>query len=466
MAIPKLFKAVHTLDKYEWSSFGKFLLMQLREESDNYRLYKVLRKHNNNLLDRGKSETLRLLAFPNMVPKTYSNMLSRVFLLFEKWFAIEMLSKRQYLLELSLVENYNKRGLFKLANIKFHKLEKSILSSDITHPKHARILFELYATMYYSYNPQRKDEKIFSGAIELYLKSHQQQTLTLILEAENKKRLGSGEDIENIINKLETQLTEVHTTFINELLSSTLELFRQNNSDSLNRVKQALESERLSETSDLFLIISFYLRFHVHRMYQNGILSDRSLYIDVYRLNITAIDKNPHQTLSEVNLANAVGSLAAFSSYTVIENLIIEWAPKVKSKNPESFIEYCKCINVFRHEKYENLSSRLTKLKLDEIEIMFSIQAMLLISYFMTDEDDLLNSGITNIKKQLKRNENKVSQVLYKSMSNFLAAMTLILKAKYHKSIDVDLKKYDILYFRSWFEKKIDDEGRFIHRPF
>ena len=108
MAVPKLFEATHTLTEDEWSSFGKYLLMHVRKDSDNFKLIQALRKSSKKLKEQGLSENIRSKHFSQMNAKTFSNLNSRVFLLFEDWFSIEMMMKSSpYLKTLLLNKGYN-----------------------------------------------------------------------------------------------------------------------------------------------------------------------------------------------------------------------------------------------------------------------------------------------------------------------------------------------------------------------
>ena len=171
MASPKLFTALNILSKDEWSSLRKYILVHTRPESNNVRCFSLLLEHKKLLLDKDFEESLRLKHFSQISSKSFSNILSKLFQLFEDWFAIQSFKDEPYYKELTLIKHYNQRGLFHLADKISDKLENQILKSDQLDLHHHEILSKIYHNQYYSSNPiKRKNKNLLSECIDLYTK--------------------------------------------------------------------------------------------------------------------------------------------------------------------------------------------------------------------------------------------------------------------------------------------------------
>ena len=112
----KLINSLSTLSSKEWSSFRKFLLMNTRDDSDNFKIFKFiqLRKDGMDVLEN--LDTLRMKYFPKFTGKGFSNVMSRLQLWLEEWMVIEEMRSIKYEKELLLVKATNRRGLYDQAD--------------------------------------------------------------------------------------------------------------------------------------------------------------------------------------------------------------------------------------------------------------------------------------------------------------------------------------------------------------
>jgi len=455
MALPKLFEATHTLSKDEWSAFGKYLLMHVRKDSDNYKLFKVLQKSETKLIEEGYADKIRTKHFPQMNPKTFSNLISRVFGWFEEWFSAELMKSDSYLKELLLNKGYNRRGLFKLANKKFNQLERRIHDNDIIDEFQQRVLFDLYNQTYYSNNPVRKDKDLFKKSTKAFINATTQQALALQLGIKNKIRLSLGDELsDEHATILKSMSTSGEDRELNQLLTEAINSF-QGDEDCILRFSRLLKDSSVSRSTDLYLILTHHLKVNAIRLYNEGGITDISLITDAIRANFDANDLNPNYKLTQITMVNAVDNISIFDSYEETDKVIERWIPKVDTEDPESLKKYCKSINKFKHDRYDELPRTLAGIKYNRLDIKLNGQAMLMIALYVAGEEELLHSQIQNQKKQLKRIENKIPQILVERIQNFLNILKLLMKSKYDKSIYIDLADHTPVLYRSWVEKQI-----------
>jgi len=85
----KLINILKQLKPLEWNALRKYLLMYTRQESDNYRLYELLRQYITKI--NCNEDVLRIHSkyFDQMTSKSFTNMLSRVTVWTEDWIVHE-----------------------------------------------------------------------------------------------------------------------------------------------------------------------------------------------------------------------------------------------------------------------------------------------------------------------------------------------------------------------------------------
>ncbi len=458
MATPKLLEAVYTLTTDEWSSFGKYLLTKTRPNSDHHLLFKVLLKNKAALLEDGKSDKIRVKHFTAMTSKTYSNLLSRLFLYFEEWFSINMYLSSNYEKELLLIKGYNQKGLFKLANNVARNLVQRINSATYKSLDQQTVLKQLHTLQYFSNNPIKKTEghEIFCSGINAFLSSTEEQALFLLLELENRTAL-NHQDLSQARSNLEGLIQSKHSE-LSQTMTLCLEALRDPSLDHIINLKTRLNTSTILPSSDLYLALTIYLRKALNKVLNKNICVEAKEVLEIYQLTLSAMSANPHQKLLPVSLINAVAGLSLHTTYEETETLIQEWVPRTFTKYPESLSNYCNASNLFIHNRYDEAIDYLIGLEFDNINIKASSQAMLIIAHYMNDAEDLALTMAANFKKQLSRNKSKLYRADYLGLYNFTKVLPLIYKSKYDKSIIIDLKDYERLAFRNWVVKQIEKE--------
>ena len=456
MIRPKLFDTVSTLTDDEWSSFGKYLQLHTRKTSDNFKAYKSLWRHRKEILDEGMADHLKRKYFESMSPKAYSNMLSRVFLWFEEWFAIEQFQNEKFEKKLLLVKGYNQRGLFKQANSIASQLEKEIKERDQLRLDHNMTLSRLYSLQYFSSNPikQSKDSTLYHDCLNAFSKYISEQSSFYLLESINRNNQGKTKS--PIDELLDNTVKHSKSSPLKDLLQSALSMLRDQDTHTVLALKGKLLESKIDKTSDLYLVLTYYLRINAAKLNTN--FSSRILehLLEIFRMSLDATSRNKHQKLLPTNLFNAINFIARISSKEETKRFIAEWVPKTTTAYPDSTLNYCHAINAFRHDNYDKIPHLINGLDFDEFNYKVISSAMLCIAYFELNEADITSTLILNLRKQIRRNQKKIHPNVFKGLLNFLEVIAHLQKSKYKTSNMIDLKVYDSLFFRAWIEKKIN----------
>ena len=457
MATPKLLTALNTITRDEWSSFRKYLLMFTREDSDNFQCFIQLAERKDNLMKEGLDESLRKKYFPKMKPKSFSNLLSRLFSWFEDWFAIVTFENKKYTRDLTLIQGYNERGLFKLANQASSKLEAKIKKETYLDIDQHETLAKLYHAQYYSSNPikKKKGNTVFKDCLEHYISMISEKSTGYLLDLENFSSIRDTD-----YNHAKSILEQLHEltpqTKLKSILSLAYKMLKSKDWDSFLALKKSLENDNIiNQASDLFLILTIYLR----RVSVDLWLDDKSIelntILETHQLSFTALEQNKIQKFFPINLFIGVSTLGVILNYNQTEQFINKWIDKVHTDYKKSVLNYCNAVNAFRHQRYGEMPALLSGLEFENHDFKIISQALMIIAQYKMDEEDLMMTMIQNLKKQLRRNSPPIPQVLLLKITNLLRVIILLAKSKYDNSIVIDLEKHKPIFYKSWVLKEL-----------
>ena len=125
----KLVAVLSLLEKEEWGDLQDFILGKTSAESDLFGVF---------LFFKAQKETLHLLSeteavvdhfFSHLTTKVFQNHMSTLFAYTESWLAIREMLTKKYESDLFLLEAYNRRGAYKLANQTYESF-KTKLSAE------------------------------------------------------------------------------------------------------------------------------------------------------------------------------------------------------------------------------------------------------------------------------------------------------------------------------------------------
>ena len=455
MASPKLFTALNILTKEEWSSLRKYILVHTRSESNNNRCFGLLLENKKHLLVQDFEESLRQKHFSQISSKSFSNILSKLFQLFEDWFAIQSFQDDPYAKELTLIKNYNQRGLFHLADKLSDTLEAQILKSEHLDLYHNEILAKIYHNQYYSSNPiKRKNKNLLSECIDLYTKGIIDRSSAYLMDIIHYTNIRDI-DLSASIEILESLMELIPSTDISSILKCAIRLLENKSVADFEMLKSALENNTLDSHSDLYLILTIYLRRSSIDIWHRDQLFDTNNILIAHQLSFVATENNKHQRLLPVNLFNGVSSLATMLSYDATKTFIDKWVPKVHTAYRESVIKYCNALNAFRHEKYEEIPQLVSGLRFDNQEYTLICQLLNIIAMYKSFEENLFLNLIKNFRKQLKRNSPGAPATLIVRVENLLKIIIEMNKSRRDKSIKISIEKYQPLFYHLWVVKEL-----------
>jgi len=443
MSSPKLFQALNLISDDEWNSYRKYLLMYTRKDSNNYKCCQILYQHRNKLASPDFDDHVNHKYFPSIKSKSFHNILSRLFGWFEDWLAIDSFRNTKHSKELALIKRYNQLGLFSLANTVAEKTEKDLKNTSNLSLDQNKVLAKLYHSQYYSSNPikNKKGTNLLSDVCRSFIDSTSEQAIFYLIERYNSNAL-RNRDYNEVDKALEAITLSSSQTSLSHILQLVLNMIRQPNAEIIGQVLEKLESEEIDKYSDLYLILSIYLRRSAAELWTKGGLDDPWLAMRSYHLSFSATENNKHQKFTAINLFNGVSTIGIMLDFEETAQFINKWVDKVHTSYPTSAEKYCHALNAFRHDKYELLPELLTGLEFDYYHHRVISNAMMIIAQYKLGEEDLTMTLIQNLKKQLKRNDSTLQKLMVIKLTNLLDVIRLLSKSKYDHNVVIDLDNF------------------------
>lgn len=446
----KLVQALITLQKEEWSSFRKYLLMYTSEDSDNFEVFTFLQKRKEKLESLPNIQIIRKKHFSHLSQKSILNIISKLYLWLEEWLVYFTTKNDKMQSDLILVKQFNRRGLYNLADQKSRQLEKQLGNQKGLSIKKEKIKSELYYYEYYSDNPIKQDRhhdpfpKLFNA-----IKRYHQEKQTL-LEAELFNR-------QIVMNKDYSKLLK--TPPCSEITQSLLSLtnsLKNYDLDSFYTIKSQLFSGEFEQGSDVHIIVTYYMLNLVSRLYN---IAPEIKANDISELYSYAIESGvllSNAQLTTTRFNNLVNTIAQTSSINETSQFINKWIHFVDTDNLEGFKDLSEARNMYFHHRYADISNSILLHTYSNPEDKLMALAFTLISLF---EDDTIDYDIVfdysiNMKRTIKRNAKKLNQTFYNSILNFTKIIDL-LNTHEHKKVEIDINTYHPVFFKTWIIQKI-----------
>ncbi len=458
MANSKLVLSLRTLSPEEWVLYNRYLKVQTRRESESYKCFKAISNQREKLHSLDIEDRIKQKHFPKLTPKAFSNILSRLFGHFETWLSEYEFTKDKYAIELQLIKAYNDKGLFKLANQQAKKLEKRIRAEQYLDIDQNKALAQLYHSQYYSSNPIKKEKNsnLFDNCLLYFRKTTKENALGYLNELTNRWQIKRTKN-----EKLEKELLQIikllPDTPFSAILKDGNKLLKDTDLEAYKRIEAILNDKIIDPASDWYLILSIYYRRQTLHLIRLESIPAEAV-VEAYEFAFLASEKNRHQKFLPMQLFDAIDSMAIFLSYEKVENFLNRWLSAVHTDYRSSVLAYSKALIAFRQDEFDKVPQLLNGLNFDNPSYKIQSNILLIIAQFELGEESLTHSLLENFRKRLKRNRVHISAPNYPRIENLISIIALMLKAKYDKSIEIDLSKYNGIYYRSWVMKKLKEQ--------
>lgn len=444
----KLIMCLSVFTKEEWISFRKYLLMKTGKESDNFQVFEALQKRKVKLVEMKNANQIHQVEFGHMSQKAFANLLSRLTTWLEEWLVMFDAQKNKWYQNLMLVEGYNKRGLYQLADQVYHKSLKQIEEDESV--EHDRIIASLHKAQYYSDNPikNEKGAALLEDVTHSYFSWHSKESSLYLSELYN------WGDIQHVDFKYEKQICQqiILEDHYSPVFSSVVKLVSEKDPQYLLQLIEELESNKVKEGTLTYIILLNYCLTYYMRLCNQGKINDPPLLIQLYDLGMNTGSFFSNGKIPMRRFHNIVNAISTCVSKIDCDQFINRWANLVSTKDVESSRKIALALSCLNYEEYSDIIVLLQGITHVDLTSKLRANALLIPAFYEEGDEfyDVLLNHLFNYKRQLKRNQSKISHKLFHAYKN-LCEFVEILASKQKANIkNIDLSNYSYLMYRTW----------------
>jgi|GEM_PF-6802583 len=446
----KLIQALSTLNKEEWISYRKYLLMYTSETSDNYKVFAYLQKRKTKLNELGEMEDIKQKHFKSLSSKSILNILSKLYLWLEEWLVYYSIKKDKMESNLILVKQLNRRGIYNLADQKAKQLQKQIDNEKGLSVNKSRIQSDLYYYQYYSDNPVKSKKDILGKYARLLLESQTAQRLLVHGELINmEKRTGK---YGTVIKDYNQHKDFIQNNKMNSILNSMNRLIESDSVEDFYNLKSLLLNNEFQKESDLEILVCMYLFKWSFIMVSQQKVQNENNAIEIVNFGLENNLLNPGGQLSAVRFLDLTNSITKISTIEETKIFIETWAKNVNSENEDAMRTIALATSFVVKRDYDNIPLQPTLLFYNDVNLKFHSISIYIVSCFnqIPRDHDLIYSLLNILYRTLSRYKQQIPQNYYLSYINFIKATKLILE---HKIIDFN-KHINIMHI-AWIKSQI-----------
>ena len=453
----KLIEGLKLLDRSEWVSFRKYLLMYCTEESDKYELIQVLYSKRNELTELSDLQELKSPSFEGMSEKGFLNLMSSIYTWFTEWLVWYESKKDGISQEVELVKIYNRRGSYSLAGKTYNRVKKKLADGNKLDLNRHKNLYQLYHNHYFSDNPVKNKRKgeFLQTLIDYYKLHLKEQGLMYLAEMYNWGNIQNydyGEDVA-IFSEFAGQLNNSGTS---DLAAIILRLTRDMDVDSFLALKKEIEEGRIEKNSELYILSSFYMIFFSLRLWNAKKITNPQIVWDAYSFGLESgilLISGKIAFIRYINIVTTLGNkLKSNYGYEFVD----KWSHIVEEEKKESMKALGYAHLKFFERKLGDIIPLILGKKFETNNARLRAYALELIGLYPDRKRDygfLLNK-INNFKRVLKTYGDKHRDHSYRVFLNFAKVLELLVKRDF-ANIPIQIEKYSPILYNSWLEEEI-----------
>ncbi len=457
MKNPKLIDGLRMLDKDEWISFRKYILMYCKKSSDNYQLLDHLFSVRNSLSDLKDIESIKKPLFDRMTSKSFSNLMSRVYIWFEEWLIWHENKKISLRQDVQLVRILNRKGNFNLADKVYNRLEKKLLTRKELDLETNKLLYELHHYHYFSDNrvKYRRKEEILETLVHYYNLQIKEQTLLYIAELYNWGGI-QNHDYSTEIALLEPIVEMAANSKTSEVIQLIVALVRDMDPQALLLLKTIIESGQLVKNSELHILATLYMVTFSLRLWNNNKISDPKIVFEAYDFGLESGVLLNTGKIPFIRFMNLVTTLGFIKTSEKTYAFIDKWKHIVEGEEEGVIGSIGYALLKFFEQKYDEIIPLLVGIRCESDHGRLRSTSLELIGLYVDRKNNysFLFNRIHNFKRVLKTYGSKQSNQTYRSMLNFATILELLAKRDFAR-IYINIDNYSPLLYKRWLEKEV-----------
>ncbi len=448
---------VATFEKAQWIELNKWVLFHHRKDSDLFKVFSYFKTNKEQLNLIPRKEEIRVKYFTNISHKRFLNLLSSLNLIIEDFILHDHLKKTDYERDLLLNKIYNAKGLFKKADQKARKIDRTIKADEKISLIKMKAQAQIAYQQYYSDNPTKyKDgdklldqvtsHELINSKLKLLLYQCELINWGLIRKIDYRHHTETIDQISKLIpdGSLSMLLVELQS------------LLKKPNVEKFTKLLAVLYSGDIKCPSDLHTILTMYLITCSIRLWLSDLQRDADTNIKLFEYALDNKVLMYNGKIPIIRFHNLVNTVGVLQSFEWTNAFIHKWKFKVAGSSIESTSNLALAQNAFIHENYEQIYPLIIGMEFENFfQKAISLSLELVVLYKDRAQNyALLKNFLNNFKRTLKRNRSEISENFFSCYLNFIKVIELLVKKDFTR-ITINLKNYDKLLYRSWLEKQL-----------
>ena len=453
----KLIEGLKMLDRSEWTSFQKYLLMSCTEKSDQYELVQQLFLIQNELEDLEGIDAVKNPKFEHMSNKVFSNLMSRVYGLFEEWLFWYETKKDEDYREVELVKIFNRRGKYSLADKAYNRVSKRLREHDQLDFNTHKLMYQLYHNHYFSDNPvkYRRKEDILNLLVSYYSQQVAEQSLMYIVELHNWG-IVNNYDMSHEIKLLEKMVNGSEDSEVTSVINLILRLVRDMDVEAFIKLKDIIHANQLRPGTELHILSSFYMITFSLRLWNAKKISDPTYVFDAYNYGLESRILLLSGKITFVRFITMVATLGNVKASKSNYDFVDRWKHLVAEENEASVKAMGYAELKFYERKLDEIIPLLVGQRFETDLARLRASALELIGLYPDRRNDygFLVNKINNYKRVLRTYGEKSTNQTYLLFSNFTKVFDLLVKRDF-ANIKIRLEDYFPIVYNTWLEEEI-----------
>lgn len=457
----KLIRIFSSFNEDELNGFETFLLSQIKEDNNTYKLYAVLKKAHPNYEDASlEKNRVYNSIFKNKQYKDVKvrELMSALTKLAEQYLSIIESTKNEFYTSLALLNQYRKRQLTALYKQQVKQVSKLIEQDKFLNAEFfkRKLLFADIENDFFEQQQVRTHDEslgVKNENLDKYYFSTKLQTLCELLNRENILNDKFNKTLENEI----VEIAEKHKkSFLDVpsiqcyyeiyllLKSKNDEQQYQKAFNTINKYQKAFED---SELKSMYAYLINYCIQHINK----GI---NEFTPKLFELQKTLLQNKillENGWLSHISYRNIVSIAIKLNEYSWAEKFIDDYKEKIQEKYRENAYNLSASNLLYAKHNYEETIGLLNQVEFTDVYYACTAKFTLLKAYYALAEWETLDYFVSAFQLYLKRNK-EISTTFKKSSENFI---------KYFKKLLLIIKQIDYKE-NSYLNKKVKDLNQAI----
>lgn len=452
----KLIRIFSSFNEEELTGFETFLLSQIKEDNNTYKLYTVLKKAHPNY-ENASLEKNRVYnsIFKN---KNYKDikvreLMSALTKLAEQYLSVIESTKNEFYTALALLNQYRKRQLAALYKQQVKQVSKLIEQDKFLNAEFfkRKLLFADIENDFFEQQQVRTHDEalgVKNENLDKYYFSTKLQTLCELLNRENILNDKFNKILENEIvamvekhkkSFLDVPSVQCYYEIYLLLKSKNDEQQYQKAFNTINKYQKSFED---AELKSMYAYLINYCIQHINK----GI---NEFTPKLFELQKTLLQNKillENGWLSHISYRNIVSIAIKLNEYAWAEKFIEDYKEKIQEKHRENAYNLSASNLLYAKHNYAETVGLLNQVEFTDVYYACTAKFTLLKAYYALQEWETLDYFVSAFQLYLKRNK-EISTTFKKSSENFI---------KYFKKLLLIIKQIDYKE-NSYLNKKIKD---------